>query len=277
MRYVYHFEFCERPEMPEWLRGDFFRSLGWLQKSFGLHQVLKKNVAQILEELSVAQVIELGSGSGEALVALSQGVQNREVRFFATDRFPKVGLWERCFSSHKQIEFITSPVSFESVGSGLKSSRELPSQDKGTHIKNLPNAALLLISTLHHADPKQTRLFFEQVAGLKMSIVIVEPLERNIRGALLGLFAGVPSLLVPLFFKGIAVKERLRFFFLHWIIPVVPFVLSHDGLVSALRQRREVEWRELTQGLPYQLHFQDRLGPLRNFSVLTLRYVGDGK
>src|SRR5262245_35317920 len=114
MRYAYHFEFCERPELPEWLRGELFDSLGWVQAAFGLERVLGGLVPELVREAAARELIELGSGSGRGLATVAAGLAAGETRVLATDKFPQLELWrERFVGPDARVSYFSEPVGFD--------------------------------------------------------------------------------------------------------------------------------------------------------------------
>ena len=52
----------------------------------------------------------------------------------------------------------------------------------------------------------------------------------------------LPGLLTPLYFLGTSVGRWRRFLWC-WLIPVAPFMVAFDGVISCLRCWTEEEWR----------------------------------
>ncbi|MBI3543396.1 MAG: hypothetical protein HY075_09015 [Deltaproteobacteria bacterium] len=265
MRYAYHFEFCERPELPEWLRGELFESLGWVQSSFGLERVLGATVPEFVLEARASRLIELGSGSGRGLASVAAGLDRKGARVptLATDKYPQTELWRARFGGQAAevgVSWSERAVGFEDF-------------DQCLAAETLAGSVLLLTAAFHHMDPVRARAFLERAADVRASVVVVEPLERSWVGALLGGLAGLPALAAPLS----AARARtlagfLRTVLVHWLVPVVPLILSHDGVVSALRQRTPADWTALTADLPFERSDRLGLGLLQNFSAILLKY-----
>ncbi|MGK5085049.1 hypothetical protein WDW37_17305 [Bdellovibrionota bacterium FG-1] len=138
----------------------------------------------------------------------------------------------------------------------------------------LRGSIILLVTAFHHVSSANARDFLERSARAGASVLVVEPLDRNLKGIVLGGLLFLPALLFPIrtllrSWPGLGRWMRLAAF--HWVIPLIPFFLSHDGIVSARRQRTSDDWDALIHGLPYELIIRPNLGLMRNFSVVLLK------
>src|SRR5215470_10077999 len=109
--YRYHFEFCERPELPGWFRQDIFASLGWIQNAFGLRGVLASTIPEIVASACADKIFELGSGSGDGLAHIAKHVGSN-VEVMATDLFPNADMWRQRMAGLSNAKFCDKAVSF---------------------------------------------------------------------------------------------------------------------------------------------------------------------
>jgi hypothetical protein len=258
--YAYHFEFCERPGLPEWLRGDLFSTLAWVQDSFGLGRVLAGEAAGLVASSGARRVIELGSGSGDGLRSLASGLP-RGIEVVATDLYPRPAVWRERLSGVSGARWIETPISFDDFETPI---------GKG----ELAGAVVLFVAAFHHVPREKARELLKRLAGCQAHVLIVEPLGRDLKGLILGALCGIPTLLYPVLARGVSLARRLRLALFHLCLPVIPFILCHDGAVSAFRQRRRRDWEELVRDTPYALVERPGLGLLRNFSVTMLVHRG---
>ncbi len=253
--YVYHFEICERPEIPNWFRSDIFLTLSSVQKFVGLNKILKSKVAPFINTMnkdSPFELIEMGTGDGDQILTLSQNLDQR-ITIVATDKFPQVDLWKNKFQNTKNISWRADSISFENIDRAL----------------NGNNSVLFFNCAFHHMDNEKIKIFLRKTSSYGISIVIVEPMERNFLGLFFGAMGG---LLAPLaiFNRGLSLGRRLRFLILGWLIPVIPLVNFHDGILSTLRQKSDEEWRALGQEFNYSVSFSKNLGFFKNFKIISL-------
>lgn len=260
MRYAYHFELCERPGMPAWLRGFLFLTLGWIQQSFGLRRILEKEVPAALAKTRAPRLVEIGSGSGDALARLAWRTPET-VRLLATDKFPQVALWRSRLGGHRHVSWRGEAVSFENYAAVLGSDE-------------LDGSVILLANTFHHISPGEARSFFARAAEAGAHVLILEPLDRSWKSALLGAATFLPALAAPVLIQGLPLLERLKLALLTWALPLVPLCIAHDGVVSAFRQRTEEDWEELCRHLPYTRLQWRGLGFFENFSLQLFELRG---
>jgi hypothetical protein len=258
--YAYHFEFCERPGLPEWLRGDLFSTLAWVQDSFGLGRVLAGEAAKCVASSGARRVIELGSGSGDGLRRLASGLPGG-IEVVATDIFPRPAEWRERLAGVPGARWIETPVSFDDFETRI-------GKDE------LAGAVVLFVAAFHHVPKDKAGEMLKRLASHHSHVLIVEPLGRDLKGLILGALCGIPTLIYPLLARGVSLARRLRLVLFHICLPVIPLFLCHDGAVSAFRQRRRRDWEELLKGTPYDLVDRPSLGWLRNFSVTMLVHRG---
>lgn len=254
--YIYHFEICERPEIPDWLRSDIFLALSSVQKFVGLHRILKSKVASYINVMgqdSDLELVEMGSGSGDQIYTLSKNLHQR-INVVATDKFPQIDSWQNKFRHSNNISWKKDSISFENFDHALSENKTL----------------LFFNCAFHHMENEKIKVFLKKTSALGISILILEPMERNILGLFFGAMGG---LLAPLavFNRGISLKQRLRVLILAWVIPVLPFANFHDGILSALRQRTDEEWEITAKEFNYSLNFSKNLGTFKNFKIISLQ------
>lgn len=260
MRYAFFFEFCEREWLPEWLRADLFLSLSWVQDAFGLKRVLSETVPRFVRESGARRVVELGSGSGEGLRLVAQGLLHEKITLLATDKFPNPKAWRKRLNG--VASYVEHPICFEDFSRTLVFAED-------------QSSVIFLSAAFHHIPPQKVRRFLEDCARINASVLIVEPLERRFRDMFLASLLFLPALVTPIALRKISFLRRLRLVALHWVMPVIPLILAHDGVVSALRQRTRNDLEKLTKSLPYEMITENGLGVFGTYSVVLLRLVSN--
>jgi hypothetical protein len=254
--YIYHFEICERPEISDWLRSDILLALSSVQKLVGLNKVLNFNIAPFINSLNPGiqfKLIEMGTGDGDQILMLSQNLDKR-ISIIATDKFPQTNLWKNKFQNAKNISWKKNSISFENVDQAL----------------NGEKSVLFFNCAFHHMDNEKTREFFNKSSESGVSILIVEPMERDLIGLFFGAMGGLLAPLVILS-RGVSLFRRLRLLFFSWVVPVIPLINFHDGILSALRQKNDNEWHAIAKEFNYTLSFSTNLGPFKNFKFISLQ------
>lgn len=105
-------------------------------------------------------------------------------------------------------------------------------------------------SVFHHLQEGEAKLILDFVKRYEGTLLLIEPFERNFKSivlAALGFFVAFISS-IAFFTFSFQQKRYLDFFgsiLFFWIIPVIPFFFLFDGIVSAFRQRDEVDFSNL--------------------------------
>ncbi len=109
--------------------------------------------------------------------------------------------------------------------------------------KRLPRS---IFSAFHHLNPDLARRVLNDAAQHAEGLFIYEPHPRSIRNLLANLPGLIFGMLSP-FLTGKFSWKRLLFCTL---IPVIPLMLVHDGIVSVLRCYTADEFRAMIMALP---------------------------
>jgi hypothetical protein len=255
MRRIHWVELCDGP-LPPNLRREVMSSLAWLQERSGTTDAIARAIPVAAHALGATAIVELGSGAGELMAQLAR-VCPYSVDLVASDLHPPVELWERRFG--RRIAWLSEPVSIASFDDAIAAAKP-------------GNVALLLSAALHHLDDDAARAFFERAARARVHVIVAEPVRRSFLGVALGAATGLGALALPL-----SEPRRLATLAWHWLFPVVPALLSHDGIVSALRQRDDADWARLTRDLPFTRHTSRPPALLDNVTLTSFRHAEVGQ
>lgn len=254
-KFCYHYEICELAFLPEGIRSSVFKSLATTTERFSdLGEVLSRKVETRLKEKNYKRIIEMGSGSGYSATELAKRFPNKEV--LITDRFPQVDYWKKSTRKNKNLNFIENSVSFETIA------KDIPA-------KTLKGSLVVIVSAFHHIQTTQAKKFIADVNKAGADILILEPFGRNYYGMAIGLANTVPALATPILAREVTIRERFQLMLYHWLLPVVPVIFTHDGLVSAIRQRGLKEFKGLAEETNYRVTRSKSLGKFRNFTSIT--------
>ncbi|MGA2354939.1 MAG: hypothetical protein ABSG02_10600 [Terriglobales bacterium] len=232
MRRIQFFEFHEQAWFPSSLRDGITDAL-----QFGIHQLrvyapvvpLLKNA---LDESRSQSIVDMCSGGGGPWIDLArqldaQTSQSKRTRLsfqiVLTDKYPNLGAFENVKAvSGNRISFYSAPVDAVKVPEELQGLRTM-------------------FTSFHHFPPEAARAILQDAVDAKRGIGIFE-LPRRAPSTILSTFAFVLMLFVC--------TPWIRPF--HWsrllwtyLIPILPFVLLFDGVVSCLRTYRPEELREM--------------------------------
>lgn len=240
------FEFCTSEVISNSLRTKVFEALGQVQSRMGFEEVVTKIANQFLIGLDArharkVKVAELGSGSGDLVLQLAKHDPSRS--FLLTDLYPQVETWTKKIQQEKSF----SNILF----------REEPISAVDIESLNLPRGDVILtVAMLHHLRPEEVEVFLKQVVRKNLNVMVVEPLSRRVRDVFVGAGAGFVSLVT-----NPSAWKDLR----------VPFILSHDGLVSALRQYTASDLQQMLNGTGYEVEEIAGLGPVKSFRIMLLK------
>ena len=196
-------------------------------------------------------VLDLCSGGGGPWLRLVQDCE-RELRYpievCLTDKYPNMEAFERAGSSSRRLGFEARPVDAAAVPPDLSGFRTM-------------------FSSFHHFDPRQARRVLGSAAESGRGIAIFEAARRAPKTILVLFF--VPLLAFYLT-PGMCPFRWSRIFWTY-VVPVVPFVLWFDGLVSCLRAYSRDELNAMVRDLARE-GYEWQVGEERS-GLLPLTYV----
>ncbi|KAM0356188.1 hypothetical protein ACHAPU_000583 [Fusarium lateritium] len=148
-------------------------------------------------------------------------------RFIMTDLHPNVDAWERVAQKNPLLTYERTSVD------ATAAPKHLVSRDDGTKPFRLFNLAF------HHFDDDLATAILRDTVETSEGLAIFELQDRSLASVLAVTFFGIGAFLsAPLF----ALKWRSpATFIFSCLIPILPFVLTFDGYISALRTRTPEE------------------------------------
>ena len=194
------------------------------------YQPIAKLLRKRLKESGAERVLDLWSGAGGPWLSLVRHFEisgARAPEVFLTDKYP--GTRElRDFESPatSRIHFLRHSVDATQIPEHLHGFRTL-------------------FSSFHHLNPNEARGLLQDSVSKRQGIGIFEAPARRTLTLLSLLFIPIAAwLFVPF-------RRPFRWSRLLWtyLIPVTPFVLFFDGLISCLRAYSPAELQEMTKGL----------------------------
>ena len=224
------FEIHDQPWFPQFLRDQFVDGLQMILDVTNIYEPIAQLLRKRLEECGSERVLDLCSGAGGPWPFLArhfamQGVRPPEV--FLTDKYPITSRLRDCQSpASNRIHFLRHSIDATQIPEHLQGFRTL-------------------FSSFHHLNPDEARRLLQDSVNRRQGIGVFEAPARH------------PSTLLSLLFIPIATwlfvpfRRPFRWSRLLWtyLIPVIPFVLFFDGLISCLRAYSLGELQEMTRGL----------------------------
>lgn len=220
------FEWEDQPWFPSVIRDLATDYLHFVETKFALHRPVVGLLAEALRATGLRHVVDLCSGGGGPIPSLKKelGEQGLTVSFLLTDKYPNLGAFEAtAASSNGEIAFRTEPVD----------ARAVPRDAVGFRT---------LFNALHHFHPTDALAVLRDAATTGQPIGVFESPDRRVRTILPMLF------LVPLVVAVTTPFIRpFRWSRLFWtyVVPLVPFAVWWDGIVSQLRAYTVPELKRL--------------------------------
>jgi hypothetical protein len=233
-------EYCESACLSESLRSRVFEALTGSQAAAGVVKVIHETFQEALGDSKwpSRRVVELGSGSGQMMLSLAREFQNHQ--FVMTDLYPQRAKWSEYRLNN--LSFANEAVDLSKVESTLR-----------PYVQE--SDTVFLSAVLHHMKPEWVQVLLKLAAEKKLRLLILEPFDRDIKGLAVGAGAG---------FLSMAVSKAA------WQDYKVPLIMSHDGVLSALRQYRQKELLAMATSLGLNVTEKKGLGPLKNYRVMTI-------
>ncbi len=230
MRRVQLIEILDQTWFPRSLRDATTDALQFLVNLGNLYKPVVPHLRKALEIARTHHVVDICSGGGGPWLRLYQVFEEDEkfpVDICLTDKYPNIGAFEHSRAiSQSKINFHASPIDATQIPSELKGFRTL-------------------FTSFHHFPPQEARVILQNVVDTQQGIGIFEIARRHPLTIFLACLVPVVALIVIPFIR------PFRWSRLIWtyLIPIVPFVLLFDGVVSCIRTYSPQELAALTERL----------------------------
>ncbi|NLR91936.1 hypothetical protein [Flammeovirga agarivorans] len=218
------FEFEDQSWFPSTLRNygtDFLQFLANKSKMFSptaniLHDLMQKT--------GVDTIIDLASGGGGSWETLFSELKqkNSSAQLILTDYYPNFPALEKLSEMDKNISFSKEKVD----------ARNVPASLQGIRTQYL---------SFHHFNEKDAIQILEDAVKTNQPIAIFEGQERSVLSVMAMIFSPITVLLTTLLMKPFR-WGRILFTYL---IPIVPFFVMWDGIVSSIRTYSVEEMKKL--------------------------------
>ena len=194
------------------------------------------------EQTNARRIVDLCSGGAGPWLSLYPALQQSgSMRVLLTDKFPNVQAFQRAgFLSNGALEFIAESVDATDVPDDVVGFRTL-------------------FASFHHFSPAQAHAILSDAVEKRQGIGVFEATHRS---ALAILLMFLTPLLVLIFTPFIRPFRPSRLLWTY-VVPVVPFVVLFDGIVSCLRTYNPTELQVLTAELSSGTQYQWEIGEQR--------------
>jgi hypothetical protein len=222
------FELHDLRLFPRLLRDLMTDALQAMWNAQNTYAPIAHRLRRALRDAGTNRIVDLCSGGGGPWLKLSTalaGEGERPAEVCLTDIYPNHRAFER-LRQKSGVEFCSEPVNAMRIPPELSGFRTL-------------------FTSFHHFDPVQARAILKDAFEAREGIGIFDTATRAPR-TLLAVFL-VP-LITLLLAPGIRPFRWSRLLYTY-LVPVLPFTLWMDGVLSCLRSYSQEDFRELVSGL----------------------------
>jgi hypothetical protein len=247
-------EFHDQPWFPRSFRDGVTDALQFIMNLGGVYDPIVPRLNSAMEFAGTHRIVDLCSGAGGPWLRIQPILEQKKhqpVDIYLTDIYPNVAMFEEVRkASHGKINY--SPDSVDAA--------RLPVQLKGFRT---------IFSSYHHFDPKEATAILRDAVANGQGVGVFEVAKCHPVTIFLVILMPLVSLFVTPFIR------PFRFSRLFWtyIVPVIPFVLYYDGVISCLRSYSLTTLSALTRDLSAQ-NYQWQIGEdNRTLHVLPITYL----
>jgi hypothetical protein len=228
MRRKEWFELHDHRLFPRFLRDLVTDALEAVWNRTNSYRVIVPRLRAAMDDAGVERIVDLCSGGGGPWLRLRHEFATDDgfpISISLTDKYPNYEAFTRA-SALGGLDFCSAPVDAMRIPAEL-------------------NGFRTIFSSFHHFNPEEARAMLADAVAQQQGIAVFEAAKRNL-STMAATFA-MPFLgwyLTP----GIRPFGWSRMIWTY-LLPVVPFTLLVDGLLSCLRTYSLDDLRELTDGL----------------------------
>jgi hypothetical protein len=247
-------EFHDQPWFPRSFRDGVTDALQFIMNLGGVYDPIVPRLKSALESAGTHRIIDLCSGAGGPWLRIQPILEQQKrqsVDIFLTDKYPNVVTFKEVRqASHGKIDYSADSVDAAS----------LPPQLQGFRT---------IFSSYHHFDPQQANAILRDAVANGQGVGVFEVAKCHPLTVFLVILMPLMSLFVTPFIR----PFRLSRLFWTYVIPVIPFVLYYDGIISCMRSYSKTALSTLTRDLRAE-NYQWQIGEdNRALRVLPITYL----
>ncbi|MEP6833962.1 MAG: hypothetical protein ABJB74_11230 [Gemmatimonas sp.] len=246
-------ELLDIPRCPRVIRDGATDYLQFIIRTGNAYGPIVPMLASALAERGITNVIDLCSGAGGPWPELRQLLVNAgapaNLRVTLTDLYPNLNAFTKNQACDPLVTGDSVPLDIEQ------------------HVMHRPGLRTLF-SSFHHFAPTTAERVLRNVLHTNQPILIAEVTQRSVWPVAFMLLA---PLLVWLATPRIRPFSWSRIFFTY-VIPVIPFVVCYDGIVSCCRTYSPDDLKALVRSVD-DLRYEWRLGLVRGRGPLPVTFA----
>jgi hypothetical protein len=222
------FEFEDQAWLPSVIRDGITGFLNIIEEKGELYTPIVPHLRDVLQKLRCVKIIDLCSGSGgpwKYLIGRLVDSETSSLKVLLSDKFPSFNILELDELQASRLEIASYPVDATKVPKELTGFRTL-------------------FGSFHHFRPEEAVGILQDVVKCREGIALFEMTRRNWFSIMYILLLAPISVLlyIPL------IKPfRWMRLILTYLVPLIPFMLIFDGIVSCLRTYSIQELQEMVK------------------------------
>jgi len=249
MRRVNFAEIHERRWFPQKLRDDVTDTLQFIFNVTRLYRPIATCLGAAMRAARSERVLDLCSGAGGPWIWLQRVLAEQTAmptKVILTDRYPNLAAFRRTReASDNRIGYWPHPVDAQAIPPELPGFRTI-------------------FSSIHHFTPDEIRAILGDAVARGEGIGFFEAAKRRPRTVLWACFMPLATICLTPFMR----PFRLTRLLWTYLLPVIPFVMFFDGVLSCLRAYSPAELHELAEGLRAD-HYTWDIGEARAVTYLV--------
>jgi hypothetical protein len=254
MRWLRLIEFHESDWCPKVIRDAATDNLQFAQDFANPYAPIVPQLTHALERTGTRRIVDLCSGAGGPWLRMHRMLEkacNTRIEVCLTDKHPNVRAFRRVRTlSQNRVSFCSDSVD-------------------ATQLPYKLNGFMTIFTSFHHFAPEKARSILRNAVNSREGIGVFEVTARQPHVILLMCLA------LPIVLLSTPFIRPFRWSRLVWtyVIPIVPVIVTLDGIVSCLRTYSPSELREMTEGLR-ERGYVWHVGKVRpRFSPLPITYL----
>jgi hypothetical protein len=253
MRRAQFIELNDEPWFPSSLRNNVTDALQFGLSLLKAYLPIAPLLLSTLDSTRSKSIVDLCSGGGGPWLDLSRQFQldSQGFHILLTDRYPNLQAFQKVgLASENHIAFYPDSVE------AMKVPREL-------------QGFRTIFTSFHHFPPKEARAVLQDAVDARQGIGIFEITRRSPSSIAL-MF---PWALMLFIFTPLIRPFRWSRLLCTYVLPIIPFVLLFDGVVSCLRTYQTQELREMVKNLS-GIEYEWKVGEhSRRLGIVPITYL----
>ncbi|NVK51574.1 MAG: hypothetical protein HWD85_01475 [Flavobacteriaceae bacterium] len=256
MARIHLFEIADFSWFPQFLRNYLTDFLQFLSNKTKMYKPVVPILKKGLQLSKTTQIVDLASGGGGGWIWLNTELQKEipDLKILLSDYFPNISAFEYTKKQAFNIDYTSKSVD----------ARNVPSNLIGLRTQFL---------SFHHFKPKDAKQILQNAIDANTSIAVFEAQERSLPSILAMIFSPITVLFTTPFIKPFKLGRIL----FTYLIPIIPFVVFFDGIVSSLRTYSVKEMTNLVNQLVHKDTFHWDIGKVKAGPGVILYLLGTPK